>query len=170
MMDGGVPGDQMQGQQAAEPERQQHRGQRHGDGGAPLSPHRVVVESHPDQEHEQRQPDVGQRAEVRADGLWDQGGADDPVKEERSDEYPGADLTDYRGLPKAPRQRAQQLGEDQDEREREKQWCDFNRGHGSHSRVVGQIGAPTRFSLLGQRIPGGLLNGRASASRIPAGR
>jgi hypothetical protein len=93
------------------------------------SPDCVTVEFKPHDEHEYRQPDIGDRGELWPDIQREHEPGAGVAKDCRPDHDPGHDLADHCRLPQPPRHDAYPPGEEEDRREVEQQHRDLMSGH-----------------------------------------
>jgi hypothetical protein len=120
-----------EGEGEDEPEAERHRHGRDGDrdGGRSPAAQQRAVDLEPDDEHEQRDAEIGQGRQRGPDVRREERVADGAVRERRADQDANEDLADHRGLPQPPRQRPEQLSEYQDDREIEEHQRDLTANH-----------------------------------------
>ena len=122
-----VASGQPAGQRGAEHEGQQHRAG--GDRGRDRTAGQPVIEVVTDAEHEQRQPEVGQRDQRVADLGREQRGRGGSAQHRRPQQEPGDDLADHRGLADPARRGAGHPREDDDDRQVDQQEPEVVRAH-----------------------------------------
>ena len=133
----------------AESQGQGYRADGHAEGGALATADEAQVHLVADDEHEQDEPDVGQRGQRGDQAGREQRPGDGAVKERRSQQDPGEDLAQHGWLPEPPRGGAKQPGEDDDDSHVRQQQLDIVKAH---------PGPPQAASLNGDDVTYGSMS------------